>query len=70
MPQIIVTADPTEDDAPVTLRERVTLSDFESGHFAKQLIERLAWAVEDAHEYTGQPRDERTTRDERVLVAS
>ncbi|MEO6858160.1 MAG: hypothetical protein ABI323_06175 [Solirubrobacteraceae bacterium] len=29
--------------------ERVTVSDFESGHFQAQLVERLGWAVEDAH---------------------
>jgi hypothetical protein len=52
MPQIIVTANkPAErgDDA-VTLRERITISDFESDHFAAQLVERLGWAVGDAHE--------------------
>jgi hypothetical protein len=51
MPQIIVTADsPTEDGAAsVMFRERVTERDFESGHFATQLMERLGWAVGDAH---------------------
>jgi hypothetical protein len=50
MPQIIVTADqPTEyDDTPVLLRERVNVTDFESDHFASQLVERLGWAVSDA----------------------
>jgi hypothetical protein len=28
--------------------ERVTVSDFESGHFQAQLVERLGWAVGDA----------------------
>jgi hypothetical protein len=32
------------------LRERVSVSDFESHHFAKHLVERLGWAVNDAHE--------------------
>jgi hypothetical protein len=32
------------------LRERVNVADFESDHFAAQLVERLGWAVEDAHE--------------------
>lgn len=32
------------------LRERVNLSDFESEHFAAQLVERLGWAVGDAAE--------------------
>jgi hypothetical protein len=30
------------------LRERVNVADFESQHFAAQLVERLGWAVEDA----------------------
>jgi hypothetical protein len=37
-------------EAPVMLRERVSVSDFESHHFAKHLVERLGWAVNDAHE--------------------
>ena len=32
------------------LRERVSLSDLESEHFAAHLVERLGWAVGDAHE--------------------
>ncbi len=52
MPQIIVMADRpgASNEAPVMLRERVTSRDFESEHFAAQLVERLGWAVEDAHE--------------------
>lgn len=52
MPQIIVTADhPAADgERPIMFQERVTVSDFESGHFAKQLVERLGWAVGDADE--------------------
>jgi hypothetical protein len=52
MPQIIVTADRHSEDAepPVLLRERVSVSDFESDHFAAQLVERLGWAVGDADE--------------------
>jgi hypothetical protein len=52
MPQIIVTADQASDrdEAPVLLRERVNVSDFESEHFAAQLLERLGWAVNDAHD--------------------
>jgi hypothetical protein len=49
MPQIIVTADQASDEA-VMLRERVNVSDFESDHFAAQLVERLGWAVSDAAE--------------------
>jgi hypothetical protein len=52
MPQIIVTADKATDraDTPVMMRERVNVSDFESDHFAAQLVERVGWAVSDAHE--------------------
>jgi hypothetical protein len=51
MPQIIVVADtPGEGGAAqVMFRERVTRRDFDSGHFATQLAERLGWAVGDAH---------------------
>ena len=50
MPQIIVAADrgAAFGDGAVTFRERVNVADFESGHFAAQLVERLGWAVEDA----------------------
>ena len=53
MPQIIVVADRPADkgEAPVMLRERVSASDLESAHFARQLIERLGWAVGDAHAF-------------------
>jgi hypothetical protein len=52
MPQIIVTADRTDDrgEAAVMLRERVNVTDFESDHFAAQLVERVGWAVSDAAE--------------------
>ncbi len=52
MPQIIVTADSGAafGDGAVTLRERVSVADFESEHFATQLVERLGWAVGDADE--------------------
>jgi hypothetical protein len=63
MPHIIVTASgddhPTE--GPVMFRERVTASDFESQHFAAQLVERLGWAVSDAHD-AEQPEGARATR--------
>ena len=51
MPQIMVIADtPGEGGAgQVMFRERVTRRDFDSGHFATQLAERLGWAVGDAH---------------------
>ena len=50
MPQIIVTADAGAafGEGAVTLRERVNVEDFESRHFATQLVERIGWAVEDA----------------------
>jgi hypothetical protein len=52
MPQIIVTADRGDafGEGAVTLMERVNVADFESEHFAAQLVERLGWAVEDADE--------------------
>jgi hypothetical protein len=52
MPQIIVTADHSDaqGEPAVMLRERVNVSDFESEHFASQLVERLGWAVGDAYE--------------------
>ena len=51
MPQIIVTADRRTDrgEGAVTLRERITSSDFESETFARRLVERLGWAIDDAH---------------------
>jgi len=50
MPQIIVAEDrgAAFGEGAVTFRERVNVSDFESEHFAAQLVERLGWAVEDA----------------------
>ena len=52
MPQIIVTADhgAAFGEGAVMLRERVSVADFESDHFAMQLVERLGWAVGDADE--------------------
>jgi hypothetical protein len=46
MPHIIVTAD--QGNGAVMFRERVNVADFESAHFASQLVERLGWAVGDA----------------------
>lgn len=50
MPQIIVAADrgAAFGEGAVMFRERVNVADFESEHFAAQLVERLGWAVEDA----------------------
>ena len=62
MPQIIVTADrrPDRGDGAVLLRERVTVSDFESDHFVVHLLERLGWAVDDAHEVERRAHDNTT----------
>jgi hypothetical protein len=51
MPEIIVTAghDSDRGEGAVMLRERINLSDFESATFAQRLVERLGWAVSDAH---------------------
>lgn len=52
MPHIIVVADSRQDpgEGAVMLRERISASDLESRHFATHLLERLEWAVGDAHE--------------------
>jgi hypothetical protein len=52
VPQILVLADSVREqgEAAVMLRERVSLDDLESEHFASRLVERLGWAVGDAHE--------------------
>ncbi len=51
MPRIIVTTDPLEKrDAPVLLDERVNSLHLSDDHAAEQLIERLAWAVNDAED--------------------
>jgi hypothetical protein len=52
VPHIIVTADRETDpgEGAVMLRERINVADLESEHFAAQLLERLGWAVGDAHE--------------------
>jgi hypothetical protein len=64
MPQIIVTADrpANPSEAPVLLRERVNVSDFESDHFAAQLVERLGWAVSDAAEVDRAPAERQDTQ--------
>jgi hypothetical protein len=54
MPEILVITTPDGDtktaEEAVLLRERVNLSDFESGHSCGQLVERIGWAVIDAQE--------------------
>jgi hypothetical protein len=70
MPQIIVTADKLADDAApaVMFRERVSVNDFESEHFAAQLVERLGWAVGDADELNRGSRLKAEQRRERQRV--
>jgi len=49
MPKIIVQANRSDSDASrVTLSERVVATHLQDGHYATQLIERLAWAAIDA----------------------
>jgi hypothetical protein len=57
MPQIIVTTDQKSEqgEGAVMLRERINVSDLESDHFAARLVERLGWAVSDAHEVEQDP---------------
>jgi outer membrane biosynthesis protein TonB len=52
VPQIIVAADrgAAFGEGAVTFRETVNVADFESQHFATQLVERIGWAVEDANQ--------------------
>ncbi|HTB71553.1 MAG TPA: hypothetical protein VK707_11265 [Solirubrobacteraceae bacterium] len=51
MPRIIVTTDPIDErDAPVLLDESVHSLHLSDDHAAEQLIERLAWAVNDAED--------------------
>jgi hypothetical protein len=74
MPQIIVTGDKLagEGEPPVLLQERVSESDFESAHFATQLVERLGWAVgdaEDANRWSRTKADQRRAR-QRVIDAA
>lgn len=61
MPQIIVRTNRGTErpEESVMLNERVNVSDFESDHFAAQLIERLGWAVNDAHEVEEDKADRR-----------
>jgi hypothetical protein len=49
MPRIIVTTDPSErGHDPVLLDERVHSVHLSTDHAAAQLVERLAWAINDA----------------------
>lgn len=88
MPQIIVAADrgAAFGEGAVTFRETVNVADFESQHFATQLVERIGWAVEDANQVEQTPaapenlaperkprritEDQTPRRDERVIAQS
>jgi hypothetical protein len=48
------------------LRERVSIADFESDHFAAQLVERLGWAVSDAHDVEHTPEPEHAPEPEHM----
>jgi hypothetical protein len=52
MPRIIVTTDLSEriEDGPVLLDERVHSVHLSTDHAAAQLVERLAWAINDAEQ--------------------
>lgn len=64
MPEIIVRTIASDGShAAVTLRERVNSADFESSHFAAQLVERVGWAVDDAHAAEQARRDRRPSED-------
>ena len=70
MPQIIVAADrgAAFGQGAVTLREGVSVADFESEHFASQLVERLGWAVDDADQLERSPGEAEPTAEEPELV--
>jgi hypothetical protein len=59
MPRIIVTTDSSSQtdsrEAPVLLDERVDSLHLSDDHAAEQLIERLAWAVNDAEDAQRRP---------------
>lgn len=50
MPQIIVQAGSGDRTGAVTLQERVSGNDLNSDHFARQLVERICWALLDAED--------------------
>jgi hypothetical protein len=51
MPRILVTTEPPRaGETPVLLDEQVHTVHLSSGHAAAQLIERIAWAINDAEE--------------------
>jgi hypothetical protein len=48
MPRVIVTSDPPDPDATVTLDETVASLHTGNDHASKQLLQRIVWAIEDA----------------------
>jgi hypothetical protein len=50
MPSILIVPDTDSGDATehFKLRERINADDLSDGHICAQLLERIAWAVEDA----------------------
>jgi len=63
MPHVMVTANIANgQEQVVMLRERIGTADLESEHFAAKLVERLAWAVGDAHEAEQGSSTEQTRR--------
>ncbi|TMK25682.1 MAG: hypothetical protein E6G62_04560 [Actinobacteria bacterium] len=59
MPRILITTERADNpDVLVMLDERIATSDLSSGHFAGQLIERIAWALADAESTEHEPADQ------------
>ena len=50
-----ITIKTNTDDGLITLQERVMPGDMESEFFCAHLVERLRWAVADAHAATSDP---------------
>ena len=56
MPQIVITADGLDSRrGREVMRERVAVSDLESEMFTAHLVERIEWALSDAHSLEGAP---------------
>lgn len=55
MPRIIV----VDDNGKTTMDERVVADHLDDEHSAVQLLERLAWGIEDAEKRLGPPRRRR-----------
>jgi hypothetical protein len=48
MPRVIVTSDPPDPDAPVTLDETVATVHVADKQASEQLLQRIVWAIQDA----------------------